>query len=161
MVGSIACAHLHAFMVGSITLQSRCTQSQTASHDRNGFVYFYVLFFVTLGVHIMRKQFGTILCLVCGESRRTSHMPVPVYVFLCLVCDESRRTYHASSCICIFMSCLWRMKAYLSYGRRPASLDAEIPTIIDPSATRNYPSATGSIIVGISVSSLIFNVSLF
>ncbi len=27
----------------------------------------------------------------------------------------------------------------------------EIPTIIDPSATINYPSATGSIIVGISV----------
>ncbi len=27
----------------------------------------------------------------------------------------------------------------------------EIPTIIDPSATTNYPSATGSIIVGISV----------
>jgi hypothetical protein len=29
----------------------------------------------------------------------------------------------------------------------------EIPTIIDPSATINYPSATGSIIVGISVPS--------
>ena len=27
----------------------------------------------------------------------------------------------------------------------------EIPTMIDPSATKNYPSATGSIIVGISV----------
>jgi hypothetical protein len=27
----------------------------------------------------------------------------------------------------------------------------EIPTIIDPSATKNHPSATGSIIVGISV----------
>ena len=30
--------------------------------------------------------------------------------------------------------------------------DTEIPTIIDPSATRKYPSATGSMIVGISVS---------
>ncbi len=29
--------------------------------------------------------------------------------------------------------------------------DTEIPTIIDPSATRKYPSATGSIIVEISV----------
>jgi hypothetical protein len=28
---------------------------------------------------------------------------------------------------------------------------AEIPTIIDPGATMNYPGATGSIIVGISV----------
>jgi hypothetical protein len=30
-------------------------------------------------------------------------------------------------------------------------LHTEIPTIIDPGATKNYPSATGSIIVGISV----------
>ena len=33
---------------------------------------------------------------------------------------------------------------------------AEIPTIIDPSATINYPSATGSIIVGIKVCGHIF-----
>ncbi len=31
------------------------------------------------------------------------------------------------------------------------SVITEIPTIIDPSATINYPSATGSIIVGITV----------
>jgi hypothetical protein len=31
------------------------------------------------------------------------------------------------------------------------SSGTEIPTIIDPSATKNYPSATGSIIVGILV----------
>ncbi len=30
-------------------------------------------------------------------------------------------------------------------------VDTEIPTIIDPSATVHYPSATGLIIVGISV----------
>jgi hypothetical protein len=34
----------------------------------------------------------------------------------------------------------------------------EIPTIIDPSATINYPSATGSIIVGISVVYVCFHV---
>jgi hypothetical protein len=32
----------------------------------------------------------------------------------------------------------------------------EIPTIIDPSAIKNYPSATGSIIVGISVTVYIY-----
>jgi hypothetical protein len=34
---------------------------------------------------------------------------------------------------------------------KPVCIRTEIPTIIDPSATRKYASATGSIIVGISV----------
>ena len=43
------------------------------------------------------------------------------------------------------------MCLYIYVIRTYVHIHTEIPTIIDPSATVNYPSATGSIIVGISV----------
>ncbi len=53
----------------------------------------------------------------------------------------------------LLFTCLFCVQEQASACRRLVAVQksTEIPTIIDPSATINYPSATGSIIVGISL----------
>ncbi len=53
----------------------------------------------------------------------------------------------STSCVCIFVIC---PKFYIHTFINTHIL-TEIPTIMDPSATINHPSAAGSVIVGISV----------
>ncbi len=59
----------------------------------------------------------------------------------------------AKACYFVYIQCIGGIvygetALYKKFVRRNST---EIPTIIDPSATINYPSATGSINVGISV----------
>ena len=76
-----------------------------------------------------------------------SHVHVYMYVYT-YTCPSDTHT-DVCMCMCIYV-CI-----------RARTLDTEIPTIIDPSATINYPSPTRSIIVGISVSEHEYKICIF
>jgi hypothetical protein len=76
---------------------------------------------------------------------------------MCMHASSYIKTY--SHTLTIVHVCLFRIHISQQYaaihtqytGKSSCTCLTEIPTIIDPSATQKYPSATGSIIVGISV----------